>query len=629
MWKLLKLIGWLLKTTLVLALLLFFGAILCLYFAERGLPDAVVQKIAERLSSDELVCRIDRVTYSLRHGLTVHRVKAFPKRVTEGAMISAEEINVDFTLLSLAPLHDRMKRITVKGFGYPSLPPRPPRDPDAPKPPVVPREINVTLPDIAPFELILERSNILGLQTERVTATVSSSAAQATATNVRIAWPQQLGDLGVVGNATFDVDTKRIIAHVKGQTFPNLITPFLTELRAQGVVKQLDFFRDFKKPIALDYSLDIELTRVDYTMNIDVGVQDCTYHGVPVHQAKATVIVTDTNNLVIADIAIPSSELRSGSVTGRLRYKDDDDSLTIDAQGALSKEDLLAVINVLNNGELDVIQCETPVAVRAKGVLETNLRKQSATNDLNATLTFAKGSILRIPLMDVSCDLHMYAHSACVDNIKGAPVDGGKLEGQVHFAFPAYSASNTTFVAKITADRASFSNLMCIAQPTNTLTGDVTGSVTLIGLASENVLPTLEGQGSMKVDNSMLTQMPLFAGLTAWLARNIPGISSVVNQSSAKLDFTITNGVAVTKNMVVEGNVFSILCRGSHTLETDVVDMNVRVNILKEHTIAGQILRVITFPITRVLLEFKLTGTSANPELAYITFVEKLIDTIF
>ncbi|MCL1920087.1 MAG: AsmA-like C-terminal region-containing protein [Kiritimatiellaeota bacterium] len=643
MWKVLKFFGWLLKLALGLLLFLFLAGIVCLYFAGRGLPDVVVQKIADRLSSDPriqdataehssigpLIFRIDRITYSIGRGLTVHRIKALPKRVTESPFVSAEEINVVFTLLSLAPFTERIKHVTIKGFDFPALPPRPPRDPDTPRPPPVPREINVTLPDVSPFELVLERSNILGLQTERVTATIAATPEQATATDLRVKWPERFGDVGVKGDMTFDVATKRIIAHAQGRAFPHLITPFLLGLRAKGVVTQMDFFQDFKAPITVDYAVDLELTKIDYAMHIDLHVPECTYHGVPFKQAQGTVVVTDTNNLTIADITLPECELRSGAMAGHLVYRDDNDSLTVDVQGTLAKDDLVAILNIFKNNELDLLQCETPVNVRAKGIAATNLRKAGVTNDLNATLSFAKGSILRVPLTDASCDLRVYAHSACVDNIKATPADGGKLEGQVHFAFPNYEASNTTFVAQISADRASFSNLMCIGQPTNTFTGKVTGKVSLAGSASGNVMPTLEGSGSAKVEESVLAQMPLFAGLTAWFARNIPGISSVVNQSSAKLDFTMTNGIAVTKNMVVEGNVFSILLRGTYALDTDALDMAVRVNILKEQTIMGDIMRILTAPITHTLLEFKISGTAANPEWAYVTFVEKLIDTIF
>ena len=629
MWKLLKLIGRLVKATLMLALVLFLGGLLCLYVAEQGLPNALVQKITERISSDELVCRIERITYSLRHGLTVHTFKAFPQRVTEGALVSAEEVNVDFVLLSFMPMRDRVKRVTVKGLDFPALPPRPPRDPDAPKPPPVPREINVTLPEVSPFELVLENANILGLKPERLTATVASTASQASVTRLRAAWPERAGEMHVTGDVSFDPDTKRIFGNAQGKAFPHLITPFLLNLRAKGVVTQIDCFQDFQSPIAVNYTIDLELTKVDYAMVIDVEAADCTYRGVPVSQMKGLITVTDTNNLVIADIDLSRGEFKDGSLTGRLLYRDDTDELFIDAQGAMPKTNLLTIINVLNHGELDHIQSETPIVASVKGVVATNPRKACATNDLNATLSFAKGNILRIPLTDVSCDLKMYAYSACVDNIKGTPAGGGQVEGFVHFAFPEYSASNTTFVAQVSADRANFSSIMCIGMPTNTFTGTVTGRISLNGTAAGNVLASMDGTGTLRVDDSMLARMPLFAGLTDWLARNIPGISSVVNQSSAKLDFVMTNGVAVTENMVVEGNVFSILLKGSYTLETNAVDMAVRVNILREGSVAAWLTRIITVPITRVLLEFKLSGTATSPEWSYVTFVEKLIDAIF
>ena len=632
MWKVFKFFGWLIKAMLWLALLLFIGGVACLYIAERGLPDALVQNVAERLSSlssDELVFRIDRITYSVRRGLTVHRFKAFPKRITERAFVSAEEVAVDFTLFSFAPLRDRVKCVTLKGLDFPELPPRPPRGPDAPKPPSVAHEINVALPEVAPFELILERPNILGLQAERVSATVASTPGRASATDLRVAWPERLGDVGVAGEVAFDAETKRIIAKAQGRTFPHLITPLLLSLRAKGVVKQMDCFQDFTTPIAVDYTVDLDLTRGDYAMTIGIDVRDCTYRGVPISHAQGAITVTDTNSLVIADIALTAGELKSGALSGRVVYRDDNDSVFIDAQGILPKPDLLAIINVLNNGELDMIQCETPVSVSAKGIVATNLKKTSVTNDLNAVISFAKGSVLHIPLTDTSCDLKVYAQSALAENIKGSPVDGGKLGGYIHFAFPDYAASNTTFVVSVTASGADFSNLMCIAQTNNTVTGKVTGKVSLAGIAAGRVLTTLEGDGSLKVEESILARIPLFAGLTGWLANNIPGVSSVVNQSSAKLDFTMTNGVAVTENMVVEGNVFSIRCKGNCTLDTGAVSMVARMNILKEQTLAGQIARIITFPITRTLLEFRLSGTVSNPEWSYIHFIEKITDAFF
>jgi len=643
MWKVLKFFGRLIKAMLWLVLLLVIAGIACLYIAGRGLPDALVQKIADRLSSDPriqgplaessslgpLVFRIDRITYSIRHGLTIHRIRALPVRVTEHAFISAEEINVAFTLLSLAPLRDRLQRVTFKGLDLPALPPKPPRDPDEPQPPHVPREINIRLPEVSPFELVLENANILGLQPERITATIALTAAKASATHLRANWPKQAGDVIVLGECAFDPETKRIAGTAQGRAFPHLITPFLLGLRAKGAVTQIDAFQDFTSPASVHYSVDLELTTMDYAMFIDIEARDCTCRGVPVNHLMGKVVVTDTNNLTIADIDLHKGELRSGTLTGHLIYRDDDDSVFIDVRGTAPKPDILSIINVLNHGELDLLQCETPVSAVVKGIVATNLKKAGATNDLNATLSFAKGSILSVPLTEVSCDLKVVAHSACVDNIKAKPADGGTVEGFVHFAFPDYEASNTTFVAKISAVDADFSNLMCIAQTNNTFAGKATGSLTLAGSASGNILASLDGDGQVAVEDSVFTRIPLFAWLTDWLANNIPGISSVVNQSSLSLNFTVTNGVAVTENMLVEGNVFSILCKGNYTPETDVIDMVVRVNVFRERTWLGKVTHVLTFPFTRLLLEFRISGTASDPKWSYINIIERLTDAIF
>ena len=643
MWKVFKFFGRMLKATLWLALLLFLGGIVSLYIAERGLPDALVQKIADQLSTlcskesteesssyNAFVFRIDRITYSLQRGLTVHRIKMFPKYVMERPFISAEEINAEFSLLSFEPLRDRLKRVTIKGFDFPALPPRPPRDPDAPKPPSRVREVNIDLPEISPFEFVLENANIFGLQAEKVTATIATTAAQATATGVNAKWPERFGDVGVTGDVTLDCETKRIIAHAQGRTFPHLITPLLSGLRAKGVVKQIDCFEDFTAPVTATYTVDAELTRLDYTMVIGVEAQEFSYRGIPAKSVQGTVVVTDTNNIIVADIGPFSGTLLSdGELSGRMVYRDDDDSLFIDVQGSAPKSDLLTMINILNKGELDLLQCQSPVSATVKGIVATNPRKTSATNDLNAVISIAKGSVLKIPIVDASCDLKVYAHSAQVDNISCAPVDGGKIEGWVHFAFPNYSPSNTTFVAKLVSNQADFSNLMCIARTNNTFTGKVTGEFLLSGAASGRVLGSLEGEGSANVEDCIIARIPLFAGLTDWLARNIPGVSSVVNQSSARLDFTMVNGVATTENMWVEGNVFSVRCKGTYVPETDSVSMVARMNVLTEQSLVGWLVQTVTRPLTRILLEFRLSGTASNPEWSYINVFEKLSDAFF
>jgi len=214
------------------------------------------------------------------------------------------------------------------------------------------------------------------------------------------------------------------------------------------------------------------------------------------------------------------------------------------------------------------------------------------------------------------------------NTIQTTLANGGTATGTFHAFFPGYSASNTTFVTKLSADKADFANILCIADPTNTYTGRLTGAIQLSGALTGDILSSLKGDGRMEITDGVFARIPLFSGLTAWLANNIPGIGTVVNQSSGNLSFVITNGVVTTHDLVVEGSIFSIAGNGTLTLPTNALNMSMKVNIFKERSFAGQISRVVAFPFTRMLLDFHLGGTTKQPIWAYVTILEKITDSL-
>jgi hypothetical protein len=68
--------------------------------------------------------------------------------------------------------------------------------------------------------------------------------------------------------------------------------------------------------------------------------------------------------------------------------------------------------------------------------------------------------------------------------------------------------------------------------------------------------------------------------------------------------------------------------KGSCNLENDKLDFVVRANLFKQKTIAGRIIRLVTLPFNRLLLEFKLFGTLDTPEWSYANIIEKITDGI-
>jgi hypothetical protein len=624
MWKCLKCIGMLIKALFWILILLLVAAGVCLYVLEQSVPDTYVQKVAETLSTDDFVCRIERVSFSLKEGVTARNIKLFRKRTTSEPLLSIEKVQAEFVLFSLAPLNQRLKRLTVHSFDFPLLPKREPKEPGT-KPEPFP---DIHLPDISPFELTLENPNILGIQAQKLTATVGSTNQVLCVQNLKGIWTDKPEELTLSGSTSLDVQEKRLVGEVTGQAYPKHITPLLIQLRgARNAVKQIDCFQAFARPINASYTVDLNLDSLDYAMSIDIHGGACTYRSVPVQFVEGVINITDTNNLVIVDIDIKDGATYTGTLKGRLVYNDDTDALTIHAETSVNKDELLSIINVLNHGELDSIVCEEGLRVSTKGVITVNSKNPLTTNDLYVAISFDKGSLLRIPVARTSTDLHLHAYSLLCTNIHSMIANGGIATGTFSAHFPNYVASNTTFVAQVQADKANFANILYIANPTNTYPGNVTGHVRLWGPLCGDILSSLNGEGQLEVTDGVFARIPLFSGLTDWLANNVPGVGTVVNQSAGSLSFCMTNGLATTQDLVVEGNIFSIAGKGSFDLPADKLDIGIKINIFKEKTFMGQISRVVAFPFTRLLLDFHLGGSTDAPKWSYVTILEKITDS--
>jgi hypothetical protein len=119
--------------------------------------------------------------------------------------------------------------------------------------------------------------------------------------------------------------------------------------------------------------------------------------------------------------------------------------------------------------------------------------------------------------------------------------------------------------------------------------------------------------------------MKLFMGLTEYLAANVPGVASLVNQSQASVDYTITNGVFASNNIFIEGSVFSIKASGTYDIPADKLDFTVRLQLLKNESFLGKLVHPVMFPFTKLLLEFKVTGSADDPKWNYISVLDRIL----
>lgn len=143
-----------------------------------------------------------------------------------------------------------------------------------------------------------------------------------------------------------------------------------------------------------------------------------------------------------------------------------------------------------------------------------------------------------------------------------------------------------------------------------------------------NNYEVLNGSGHIEIANGQILRMEGFTGLLTLLADRIPTVSWITDSTQASCDYKIVDGVLSSENIFIEGTVFSIKMYGKFDIVKNELDFTVRVQFTKKDSIVGKILHPVTWPFTKLLLEFKLSGTPENPNWKYITVIDRVVDAV-
>ena len=630
MWKLLKILGHLLKALIWTALLLMCFAIVLLYICEHGLPQSIINKVSKKLSSEEMIVDIERITFSIKNGLHFHNVKAYPRKLASESFGSVEDVIIKFSLSSSIDNANRLKSVTLKNVNSPHHPRNIFRklaelDPDK-KDKDKPRK---KIPTISPFKLIVEDSHILGFKAKKASATLTINDPVVSFDDIILEWPNTNEKMQIAGRIYIYLDSELLDGYVSGEAFPENVTGFLTELETDTVILEIDHFSDLKDPVKVDCGFKVDLQTSDFAIDIDLNIGSCAYRKVPLKYARGNIKAYGTNTTIWVDIQGLKTATIDGKLEGSLYYDDEDgnDSLKVHALSTMKHKDVTTIIDILTHGELKPLHCENPPIITADGVvsLSTNAPLQ---HNLTGKIKMGTASIFGLKVQKADCDYAVTGDEAILKNVIATTSSGGNVTGSAVFAIRSQQDLPPSIVAQASFNKVDLSDLAHLFSITNSKIGECSGNLELSGILGTNQLHTLNGQGDFRIKDGRINQLRLFAGLTEYMSRNIPGISSLVNQSACSLQFTIKDGVMSTDNFDIEGDVFNITGRGTYDMLKDDIDLVIHVALFKKRTIAGRITRIVTFPFKKLLLEFKLYGTIEDPQWSYVTILEKIVDQI-
>lgn len=598
--------------------LLFFVS---LFFHDLRLPKCCISMVTDRLSSTNLVVSCESASYGFRHGLTLKTVSAhdLSRENRLDPVLQAKSVNVDFSARELHVVGARYLRLPDSYYSSEC------------------RERNTPLvfefPKLRDFHLVLERPEVLGVRPERLSTQVAVRPRSLTFDDIHAEIAASGGHWHAVdGRWRVDLNTQKVTGEVHGQVPQAQVRSLLESLDIVSSLPYIDNFTGLSGPVLGRGDFEIDLARGDFGMDLDLGLKTPSYRGVPFQMAEGSLGVqtgvrgTNCNVCLTVDLS-EAVDLEGRSLSGRLgvTYTNGVTRLSYDVRSELEFKDILAVAAFLTPEDLGMIECHTAPVVTVKGTSGTSV-EDLGHNDLSFEACVKRGSFLGFKLNDAVTRFTLKGDTFEFQEATAVGRTGGRLSAPSVLRLPGFDGARAEFASKITYEGGSLEEMADFFKfDLGERSGRVDGWCELEGPATTNFASRLNGGGHVSVTDGHLGQMKMFAGLTSLLADKVPGVGFLVNQSQASADFSISNGVFRSDNIYIEGGLVSLKGWGSYDIPRDNLDFTVRVRFLKEESLMGKILHPVTFPFTKLLLEFKATGPIDAPKWKYITIIDRIL----
>ena len=592
-------------------------ALIALFLRDYPVPRRVSVAIMQKLSAGGLSLSCRDMRFSLRSGLTVRRLKAVESEAREKTVFSADEIGIDLFA----------RRVRIVRASYPRLP----ESYYLPGHAERNGRLDVEFPDLGRFELELKNPEILGLSPESLTASVAVAPERIDVSSIAIVWPEPGRTLRIDGFAAVDIAGQRVYGEVKGESRQSLIRPLIVALDEPVALPYMDAFAGVSEPVKAFCGWDVNLVNSDVKLKLDLHPVLGTYNGVPMDRADGeigiSVAVRGTNLIYTTRIGpIAAADREGGLLKGTVEIRGTNDTVTLgfDAASKLRFPQILDIIDYLNDGTLDCLKCDTPPDITVSGTLAPDASRQNE-NSLGGTVSFERGSFFGFKVGKASFGYSYIGDTVSFDRVSATSRDGGKISGSAKISVPGLDAERARFSVDVECENGTLSELTdAFGIDEGDKFGRVDAKMRLSSCMTTNLCAELEGEGEVKISNGHLAQTRLFMGLTALLAEHVPGVASIVNRSDASCRFSIARGVLKTEDLYVEGGLFSIKGWGTYDIAADRLDGTVRVQFLRNDSLLGKLVQPITWPFTKLLLEFKVGGGLEDPKWEYITLLDRV-----
>jgi hypothetical protein len=246
-------------------------------------------------------------------------------------------------------------------------------------------------------------------------------------------------------------------------------------------------------------------------------------------------------------------------------------------------------------------------------------RKAEKDSNLHFELKGPHFHWFKFNLENTVATLHWVTNRLFVTNLT-ADFHGGLLAADMTFDFDPPMGNDFTFDIAFT--NTGFQSLIAdVADASNKLGGKLSGMISVTN-ANTEYWDSWQGYGKVSLTNGLLWDMPVFGVFSPVLNAVIPGIgNSRANEAAGEFD--ITNSIIYTRNLVIKSPPARLYYTGTVDFDANIA-ARVEAKLFKSKFLVGQILDLVTSPITRIF-EYKVTGTLAKPVSIPINIPPRLL----
>ena len=632
-------LGKIIKYILICILAISILGIAALLLFEQPVPEYMLKRITSSLSNTNYLVRADSASFLFSRGLKINNLRVYDRsKKAAKPMASAACIDLALNLRRIPwSRQTLLKSVMITDFKYPRLPdgyyiPDSIEFPGQPDFKEIDEPLVLNLPALQPFRLKLVRPEVLGVAAKSVAAeSVSVTPDGIRIDGIHLDWPDADVPMALDGSFELNLETQRVEGEVRGHARQHNIRPMLVALDITNSYAFIDSFTRVEKPVDASCAFDVNLRNNDLHLHLDLAPEGGCYNRVPLESARGPldvrVFVRDVYQNAKITVGPLVAKLADGTqMTGLVVYENTNDVgyVDFDVSSNTSLSNALAVADVMNDGTLDCLQCETPPHLTLRGRLAVD-PKYAATNDIFGTVAFKKGSFFGIPLRNASVS---YKVDGTTIDFKGGHAKtprGGSVFGAGRISVPEFKQELSSFSVDLRTDGVPLLDATDLFKvDADGRNGKINAKVSLSGPLTDDLSTKLCGKGTVTCSDGRLAQMKLFAGFTEFLAAKVPGIASLVNQSNGTLEFTITNGVMNVSRLIVEGDVFSIRGSGTYSIPDDNLDFAAHVQLFRNDSIVSKLTSPIIWPFSKLLMEFKVFGSIDEPKWDYVSALDRL-----